>query len=130
MIGARTELALRREPDAPGLAVMRKFGLGGAFGLDAGLRIIAREHNGEEPSCDQSDKCHNAKKVLHDHPPRFAVGANGNSVAFRADFDCDRPCIVCIGIPLPTCLGKPRRLTSGRQRQLEDPPGGIFQNWA
>jgi hypothetical protein len=63
------ELALGREPDAPGLGVMRKFGFSGACGLDAGLRIMTHEHNGEEPSSDQSDKCHKAKKVLHDHPP-------------------------------------------------------------
>jgi len=48
---------------------MRKFGFSGACGLDAGLRVMTHEHNGEEPSSDQSDKCHKAKKVLHDHPP-------------------------------------------------------------
>jgi hypothetical protein len=29
----------------------------------------------------------------------FTAGANGNSVAYRADFGCDRLCIVCFGIP-------------------------------
>jgi hypothetical protein len=66
---ARGELALGREPDAPGLVVMGKPGFSGACGLDAGLRIMTHEHNGEEPGRDQSDKCHEAKKVLHDHPP-------------------------------------------------------------
>ena len=47
---------------------MRKLGFGSAFGLDAGLRIMAHEHNGEEPGGDQSDKCHEAEKVLHDQP--------------------------------------------------------------
>jgi hypothetical protein len=76
MIGlasARTELTLGREPNAPGLGVMRKFG----FGDDAGLRIMAHEHNGEEPSGDQSDKCHKAKKVLHDHPPCWEGNDSG-----------------------------------------------------
>jgi|RhiMetdeSRZDD1v2_1073273.scaffolds.fasta_scaffold11114_2 hypothetical protein len=55
---------------------------------------------------------------------------------FRADFGCDRFCIVCFGIPRPTCLGEPRRLTSdgGGQniRLLEQAfaPAGEFGNTA
>jgi len=82
-----SELALRREPDAPGVGVMREdgFGSGGVFRLDAGPRILAHKHNGEELRGDQPDECHKAEKILHDHPP-FAGRPFGVPVAGTGDY--------------------------------------------